>query len=106
MLGGGGGRGLIHPHTHFHPETWSFLGLSPASFFGIIIISKHKPRVNEMFRTVETPRIRLHVYYPTTSTFKIYSFRQWLAFTDEENVQSAWKTLLRVILILKFLKGH
>ena len=101
--GGGGGCGSAHIHTS--TLTLSFLGLSPRPFFGIII-SKHEPHVNEMFRTLETPRIRLHVYYPTTSTFKIYSFTQWLAFTDEENGQSAWKTLLRVILILKFFKGH
>ena len=51
-------QGGIRPHTHFHPETWSFLGLSPRPFFGIMI-SKHRPHVNEMFRTLETPRVRL-----------------------------------------------
>ena len=88
-LGGRGGSAHIATFT----LSLSFLGLSLRPFFGIIL-SKHKPHVNEMFRTLETPRIRLHLYYPTTSTFKIYSFTQWLAFTDEENVQSAWKTLL------------
>ena len=34
-----------HTHTYFHHETWSFLGPSPRSFFGIIL-SKQKPHVN------------------------------------------------------------